>query len=67
MIDGLFTTVTNVDFTAEAVSRFVVEGVRLRDKAKQLAGAYAGPVPAAPKLGPPLRSPTRSSSANCTA
>ncbi|MGB5994206.1 MAG: hydroxylamine reductase [Candidatus Deferrimicrobiaceae bacterium] len=47
MIDGLFTTVTNVDFDAEAVSKFIVEGVRLRDKAKQLCGAYGGPVPAA--------------------
>jgi len=47
MIDGLFTTVTNVDFTAEAVSKFVVEGVRLRDKARQLAGASAGAVPPA--------------------
>lgn len=47
MIDGLFTTVTNVDFTAEAVSRFIVDGVRLRDKARQLAGTYAGVVPAA--------------------
>ena len=47
MIEGLFTTVTNVDFTAEAVSKFVVEGVRLRDKARDLAGASAGEVPAA--------------------
>jgi len=47
MIDGLFTTVTNVDFTAEAVSKFVVEGVRLRNKAQQLAGPYSGTVPAA--------------------
>ena len=47
MIDGLFTTVTNVDFDAEAVSQFIVEGVRLRDKAKKLCGAYDGPVPAA--------------------
>jgi len=38
MIDGLFTTVTNVDFDAAAVSKFIVEGVRLRAKAKQLAG-----------------------------
>lgn len=38
MIDGLFTTVTNVDFDAAVVSKFVTEGVRLRDKAKQLAG-----------------------------
>ncbi|MGD9342881.1 MAG: hydroxylamine reductase, partial [Desulfuromonadales bacterium] len=47
MIDGLFTTVTNVDFDAEAVATFVADGVRLRDKAKQLAGGYDGPVPAA--------------------
>lgn len=47
MIDGLFTTVTNVDFDAAAVSKFVAEGVRLRAKAKQLAGAYSGSVPAA--------------------
>jgi hydroxylamine reductase len=45
IIDGLFTTVTNVDFDAGAVSKFIVEGVRLRDKAKQLCGAYDGPVP----------------------
>jgi hydroxylamine reductase len=38
MIDGLFTTVTNVDFTPAAISKFIVEGVRLRGKAKQLAG-----------------------------
>ena len=38
MIDGLFTTVTNVDFDAAAVSKFVAEGVRLREKARQLAG-----------------------------
>jgi hydroxylamine reductase len=47
MIDGLFTTVTNVDFDATAVSKFIVEGVRLRDKARQLAGPYNGNVPAA--------------------
>ncbi len=46
MIDGLFTTVTNVDFDAAAISKFVVEGVRLRDKAKQLAGGDGDPVPA---------------------
>jgi hydroxylamine reductase len=38
MIDGLFTTVTNVDFDAAAVSKFVAEGVHLREKARQLAG-----------------------------
>jgi len=47
MIDGLFTTVTNVDFDTAAVSTFVSEGVRLRGKARQLAGAFSGPVPAA--------------------
>jgi len=47
MIDGLFTTVTNVDFDAAAVSKFVAEGIRLRTKAKQLAGPYSGTVPAA--------------------
>ena len=47
MIDGLFTTVTNVDFDAAAVSKFIVEGVRLRNKAKQLAGPFSGTVPAA--------------------
>jgi hydroxylamine reductase len=38
MIDGLFTTVTNVDFDAAAVSAFVADGVRLREKARQMAG-----------------------------
>jgi len=47
MIDGLFTTVTNVDFDAEAVSKFIGEAVRLRGKAKQLCGTTTGPVPAA--------------------
>jgi len=47
MIDGLFTTVTNVDFTAEAVSKFIVTGVSLRDKAKQLVGTFEGSVPPA--------------------
>lgn len=47
MIDGLFTTVTNVDFTAAAVSRFVVDAVRLRDKARQLAGSSPEVVPEA--------------------
>jgi hydroxylamine reductase len=47
MIDGLFTTVTNVDFDAAAVSKFIVEGVRLRDKARQMVGPFSGKVPAA--------------------
>jgi len=44
MIDGLFATVTNVDFDAEEIAKLVAEAVRLRGKAKQLAGAFAGEV-----------------------
>ncbi|MEJ2520430.1 MAG: hydroxylamine reductase [Desulfuromonadales bacterium] len=47
MIDGLFTTVTNVDFTAEAVAKFVAEGVRMRAKAMKLAGPCEGQIPGA--------------------
>lgn len=47
MIDGLFTTVTNVDFDAEAVSKLVAEGVRLREKAKNLAGGGGDNIPPA--------------------
>ncbi|MGW8313235.1 MAG: hydroxylamine reductase [Desulfuromonadales bacterium] len=47
MIDGLFTTVTNVDFDAAAVAKFIAEGVRLRDKAMKLAGPQHGTIPAA--------------------
>ena len=47
MIDALFTTVTNVDFDPEVISKFVSEAVRLRDKARKLAGDYAGAVPQA--------------------
>ncbi|WP_318842533.1 hydroxylamine reductase [Citrifermentans bremense] len=50
MIDGLFTTVTNVDFSAEEVAKLVRKGATLRDKAQSLfeqanGGAYAGAVP----------------------
>ncbi len=47
MIDGLFATVTNVDFDPAEISKLVNEAVRLRGKAKQLAGAFDGAVPAA--------------------
>ena len=36
MIDALFTTVTNVDFDADAVAAFVAEGVRMRERARTL-------------------------------
>lgn len=47
MIDGLFATVTNVDFDPAEISKLVTEAVRLRGKAKQLAGNVDGAIPAA--------------------
>lgn len=47
MIDGLFATVTNVDFDGKEISKLIDEAVRLRGKAKQLAGEVAGAIPAA--------------------
>jgi len=47
MIDGLFATVTNVDFDGKEISKLVSEAVRLRGKAKQLAGDVAGEIPRA--------------------
>ena len=47
MIDGLFATVTNVDFDADEIAKLVAEAVRLRGQAKQLAGDSSGTVPAA--------------------
>ncbi len=52
VIEGLFTTVTNVDFDAEAVARFVRRAAEIREAARQLyekaSGApFAGSVPEA--------------------
>jgi hydroxylamine reductase len=52
MIDGLFTTVTNVDFDAEEIAKLVREGAKNRDKAQALfekanGGPFAGEVPEA--------------------
>ncbi len=52
MLDGLFTTVTNVDFSAEEVAKLVRQGAKLRDKAQGLfekanGGQYQGAVPEA--------------------
>ncbi len=56
MIDGLFATVTNVDFDADAIAKLVAEAVRLRGKAKQLAGATGGAgAGRGPGLGPARR------------
>ena len=54
MLDGLFTTVTNVDFSAEEIAKLVRTAARLRDKAQALfekanGGAFAGEVPEAAK------------------
>ncbi len=52
MLDGLFTTVTNVDFSAEEVAKLVRTAAKLRDKAQKLfetanGGPYTGTVPVA--------------------
>jgi hydroxylamine reductase len=52
MLDGLFTTVTNVDFSAEEIAKLVRTAARLRDKAQALfekanGGAFTGAVPEA--------------------
>ncbi|SNB45203.1 hydroxylamine reductase [Geobacter sp. DSM 9736] len=54
MLDGLFTTVTNVDFSAEEVAKLVRQAAGVRDKAQSLyeranGGAFAGEVPDAAK------------------
>ena len=50
MIEGMFTTVTNVDFDPEVIADFVRRSVKMRDKARALAeqkggGKLTGPVP----------------------
>ena len=52
MLDGLFTTVTNVDFDAEEIAKLVRDAAKNRDKAQALfekanGGAFAGEVPEA--------------------
>jgi hydroxylamine reductase len=52
MLDGLFTTVTNVDFDAEEVAKLVRDAANYRNKAQALfekanGGAYTGNVPEA--------------------
>ena len=54
MLDGLFTTVTNVDFDAEEIAKLVREAAKYRAQAqalyeKVIGGAYAGEVPEAAK------------------
>ncbi|UFS72152.1 hydroxylamine reductase [Geomonas sp. RF6] len=52
MIDGLFTTVTNVDFDAEEIAKLVRKGAAIRNAAQELyekanGAPFAGTVPAA--------------------
>jgi hydroxylamine reductase len=54
MLDGLFTTVTNVDFDAEEIAKLVRDASKNRDKAQALfekanGGPFTGDVPAAAK------------------
>ena len=42
MLDGLFTTVTNVDFSADEIAKLVRQAARLRDKAQALFEAANG-------------------------
>ncbi|MBE0595953.1 MAG: hydroxylamine reductase [Desulfuromonadales bacterium] len=52
MLDGLFTTVTNVDFDAEDIARILRRAGEIKEKARVLAGPVAGPVPAAAEWQP---------------
>jgi len=47
MIEGLFTTVTNVDFDAAAIELILRKAASIKEKAKALAGSVAGTIPAA--------------------
>ncbi len=47
LLEGLFTTVTNVDFDAEAIAKILRKGAALRSKAQALAGPFSGAIPAA--------------------
>jgi hydroxylamine reductase len=54
MLDGLFTTVTNVDFDPEECAKLVREAAAIRDKAQAMfekanGGSFAGEVPEAAK------------------
>ena len=47
LLEGLFTTVTNVDFDTEAIAKILRKGAAIRSKAQALAGPFSGVVPAA--------------------
>ncbi len=52
MLDGLFTTVTNVDFDAAAIEKILRRGAVIQAKAKGLAEAVGGSVPEAARWQP---------------
>src|SRR5512145_1122380 len=52
MIEGLFTTVTNVDFDAAAIEKILRKGAAIKEKAKALAGPVSGTIPAAAQWQP---------------
>jgi len=52
MIEGLFTTVTNVDFDAAAIEKIIRKGAVIKEQAKALAGPVSAPIPAAAQWQP---------------
>ena len=52
MIEGLFTTVTNVDFDPEAIAIILRKCGTILNKAKALAGSVSGAIPEAAKWQP---------------
>ena len=52
MIEGLFTTVTNVDFDAEAIAKILCKCGTMLNKAKALAGSVSGAIPEAAQWQP---------------
>ncbi|PLX84728.1 MAG: hydroxylamine reductase [Desulfuromonas sp.] len=56
MIEGLFTTVTNVDFDPAAIERVLRKCGEVKEQAKSLAGPVSGPVPEAADWQPAIGS-----------
>jgi hydroxylamine reductase len=52
VIEGLFTTVTNVDFDPANIETILRKAATIRDKAKALAGPVSGTIPAAASWQP---------------
>nr|WP_320049113.1 hydroxylamine reductase [uncultured Desulfuromonas sp.] len=54
MLDGLFATVTNVDFDAAAIEKLIRQAATLKDKAAALVGPLSTPVPDAASWEPAI-------------